>query len=82
MNKYFKPGIKVKISDDLVVGKEYGKAMMWDHMTKYMGKSFIFEGYQPNGTFYLRGTPSGWSGEMMEPVEDTYMIRRIILKGR
>jgi len=82
MNKYLKPGIKVKIREDLTVGKEYGKITMWKHMAVYMGKSFIFEGYQPNGTFYLRGFPSGCSVEMLEPVEDTHMIRRIVLKGR
>ena len=68
----FKVGDKVRVRDDLVVGKSYKPSLKFvDGMEKFKGKEFEVVGinkedYTP--TYMLTGSSFRWNDEMLDPV--------------
>lgn len=66
-----KPNDKVKIKDNLIVGKTYD---MWtpflEEMAKYRGKVMTVEDYSEYDGYYLKEDDKGfnWSYDMLEKV--------------
>ena len=66
----FKVGDKVRVREDLEVGKDYGNYNIVEDMKKYKGKEFIINEVRRN---YYRLKDENWycwTDEMLEPVEE------------
>ena len=63
-------GDKVRVRNDLVVGKEYGLYSFSEPMTKYIGDVLTISGITPYG-YQVRENKFGWTDEMLEPAGGT-----------
>ena len=70
MNK-FKIGDKVKLRDDLEVGKEYGGLDFVSGMEFLQGKEATIDGISKQGNYTLEESCYFYSEEMLEKVNDT-----------
>jgi|694.fasta_scaffold118319_4 hypothetical protein len=73
MNK-FKVGDKIRVREDLVVGKQYGSCIFASGMEKYKGKILIV-GESDHDSYCAKLSEGDefyfWSDKMLEPVEST-----------
>ena len=67
----FKVGGKVRVRENLIVGKAYGEQEFVEGMEKYRGKVMEVDGDWNTGC-HLKGDKENWafSDEMLEPIED------------
>ena len=66
----FKVGDKVRIREDLEVGKKYGYYNIVEDMKKYEGKEFIIDEVRRNYYRLKDENWYSWTDEMLEPVEE------------
>ena len=66
----FKVGDKVRVREDLEVGKDYGNYDVVEDMKKYKGKEFIINEVWRN-CYRLKDIGYCWTDEMLEPVITT-----------
>ena len=70
MNK-FKVGDKVKLRDDLEVGRDYGGITFLDGMKYLQGKELIIDRISRQGNYILKEGRFYYSEEMLEKINDT-----------
>lgn len=61
-----KIGDRVKVREDLIVGRKYGGLNLWENMYDYKGSEGKIVGVTPAGFYYLDSNSYGWSREMLE----------------
>lgn len=62
----YKVGDKVKIREDLVIGKKYGELTFWKSMEYIVGKTYTINCVSSGGNYYLGGCYLFVSEEMIE----------------
>ena len=70
MNK-FKVGDKVRLRDDLKVGRDYGEITFLRDMKDLQGKELIIDNISRQGNYILKEGRYYYSEEMLEKVNDT-----------
>lgn len=70
MNK-FKVGDKVRLRDDLKVGRDYGEITFLRDMKDLQGKELIIDNISRQGNYILKEGRFYYSEEMLEKVNDT-----------
>ena len=66
----YKVGDKVRVKEDLEVGKDYGYHDVVEDMEKYKGKEFIINEVRRNYYRLKDENWYSWTDEMLEPVEE------------
>ena len=66
----FKVGDKVRVREDLEVGKDYGNHDVVEDMKKYKGKEFIIDEVRKHYYRLKDENWYSWTDEMLEPVEE------------
>lgn len=61
-----KIGDRVKVREDLIVGRKYGGLNLWENMYDYKGSEGKIVRASHGGFYCLEGIPYGWSREMLE----------------
>lgn len=69
----FKVGDIVKVKENLVEGKKYGKLeFLGSDMSVACGKKFMVREISPNDNYILHKNKFYWSEEMLEHAEEEY----------
>ena len=74
----FKVGDKVRVREDLIVGKGYGWFSFVKTMEEHLGEVATIQGIDPQTKTYGIEEDDGeayWTDEMLEPIEDTHKER-------
>ena len=78
MNK-FKVGDKVRLRDDLEVGRDYGGITFLRDMKDLQGKELTIDRISRQGNYILKEGRYYYSEEMLEKVNDTDELKKIAL---
>ena len=70
-----KIGDRVKIREDLIVGRKYGGLNLWENMYDYKGSEGKVAQVSHGGFYCLEGIPYGWSREMLELIVSSEGVR-------
>ena len=70
-----KIGDRVKVREDLIVGRKYGGLNLWENMYDYKGSEGKVAQVFHGGFYCLEGIPCGWSREMLELVVSSEGVR-------
>lgn len=70
-----KIGDRVKVREDLIVGRKYGGLNLWENMYDYKGSEGKIVRVTPAGFYYLESNSYGWSREMLELVVSSEGVR-------
>lgn len=62
----YKVGDKVKVREDLIVGREYGGWVFVEEMAEFLGKEVIIEGVISGACHTVCGNGWHWTDEMFE----------------
>ena len=66
----FKPGDKVKLRDDLVVGREYGELTFLRGMDEISGRTLTISYTEDDRYCYLKESGYCYTVDMLEPAEE------------
>ena len=81
MNKFkkFKVGDKVKLKDDLEVGKKYGKVEFLSGMEDLQGKELIIDNMSRQGNYAFKESCFYYSKEMLEKADDRSLLKSVMM---
>ena len=81
MNKFkkFKVGDKVKLKEDLEVGKKYGGMIFLDGMKYLKGKEVTIEGITSQGNYVFEESYFYYSKEMLEKADDRSLLKSVMI---
>lgn len=63
----YKVGDKVKIREDMLEGKAYGRLSLWPDMTNHLGELVTVNNVTKDGCYKVDKNSYAWCDEMLEP---------------
>ena len=77
--KKFKVGDKVKLKDDLEVGKKYGKVEFLSGMEDLQDKELIIDNMSRQGNYTFKESCFYYSKEMLEKADDRSLLKSVMI---